>query len=233
MSGLTGRRIVVTGASRGIGRAVADRLAAAGARVMSLSRSTPSVSAAGETHIACDLADADAVDRAAETMLAAGPPDGVIHNAGAFLLKPAADTTAEEFAAQLTLTLAGPFRLLRTLMPGLATAGGHLVTVGSIADHRIFPGNVAYGSAKHGLRAMHETLALEYQGRIRATLVSPGPTDTAVWDPYDPDARDDLPDRSVMLRADDVAEAIVWALLQPRHVNVDLIRVGPSGLSDD
>ena len=61
---------------------------------------------------------------------------------------------------------------------------------------------------------------------MRCTLISPGPTDTSVWDPLDPDHRRDLPDRASMLRPDDVAEAVIFAATRPAHVQLELIRLG-------
>ena len=86
----------------------------------------------------------------------------------------------------------------------------------------------AYSAAKYGLRGLHDALSAEYRGTgVRLSLVSPGPTDTDMWDPVDPDRRDDLPDRAQMLKADDVAEAITWVVTRPDHLHVDWLRFGP------
>ena len=120
------------------------------------------------------------------------------------------------------------FLLAREVLPAMASAGGLFVSIGSVADHVGFPENAAYAAAKYGLRGMHETLLAEYRGsRVRLTLVSPGPTDTGIWDPFDPDARPGFPRRSAMLRPADVADAVLFVATRPTHVQVDWLRLGP------
>jgi 3-oxoacyl-[acyl-carrier protein] reductase len=123
-----------------------------------------------------------------------------------------------------------PFNVARAFLPGMRQAGrGHLVTIGSIADHTAFPENAAYAASKYGLRGLHETLVAEYRGSgIRMTLVSPGPTDTSIWDPFDPDRRAGFTPRARMLKPADVAGAVLWAVIQPPNVAVELIRMGPA-----
>ena len=105
---------------------------------------------------------------------------------------------------------------------------GSFITVGSVADHVGFPENAAYAASKYGLRGLHETLLAEYQASgVRLTLISPGPTDTAVWDPVDPDHRQGFPARADMLRPNDVADAIVAT--RPAHMHIDWLRLGPGG----
>lgn len=230
MTALAGKRAVVTGASRGIGLAVATRLEAAGAHVVRLARSLESAVSTQRTDVPCDVTDDARLGEVLERVLPA-PPDILVNNAGGFLLRPLEDTEAEAFEEQVRLNLVAPFLVLRRLAPRMATVGGHVVTLGSVADHETFPGNAAYGASKFGLRALHQVLALEYRGRLRTTLVSPGPTDTTLWDPLTPDARDDLPSRDVMLRPEDVADAVLWAVTRPRHANIDVMRLSPSGMS--
>jgi NADP-dependent 3-hydroxy acid dehydrogenase YdfG len=101
--------------------------------------------------------------------------------------------------------------------------------VGSVADHTGFPDNAAYAASKYGLRGLHETLLAEYRGTgVRLTLVSPGPTDTGIWDPYDPDHRPGFPGRTQMLRPPDVAEAVLFVATRPPHVLLDWLRLGPA-----
>ena len=110
-----------------------------------------------------------------------------------------------------------------------ARGSGDIVSVGSIADHTIFPGNAAYGASKHGLRALHEVLRMELRGTgVRATLVSPGPVDTSIWDDIDPDSRDGFTPRAKMLKPNAVADAVMFAVSQPPDVDIDLIRLSRS-----
>lgn len=213
MTALAGRRALVTGGSRGIGAAIADALAAEGADVIRVSRS-----------LGTDCTRPEDV-----TALAArvGTPDLLVNNAGAFLLKPLADTTPDEFRHQLEANTLAPFLMLRAFLPGMMARGsGHVITIGSIADYLGLPGNAAYGASKWGLRGLHEVAKAEAgPAGVRFTLVSPGPTDTSLWDPVDPDGRDDLPNRADMMPATQVAEAVRFAATRPAGANIDLLRL--------
>ena len=228
---LSGASALVTGASRGIGYAIADRLEAAGARVACLARSFELRKTDSRVEIPCDVTSEDDVRQAVQEVLATfGVPRIIVNNAGAFLIKPLAETSEHEFLGQIGVNVVGPFLVLRELLPHLAARGNaHVVTIGSVVDHRAFPGNAAYGASKYAVRGLHEVLAEEVRGQgIRTTLISPGATDTRLWDVLDPDARDDLPARSDMLLPVDVAEAVLYAVAQPPRVNVEWIRLMPA-----
>jgi NADP-dependent 3-hydroxy acid dehydrogenase YdfG len=106
---------------------------------------------------------------------------------------------------------------------------GDIVSIGSIADHRAFPENAAYGASKHGLRALHDVLRAELHGTgVRVTLVSPGPVDTSLWDDIDPDSREGFTPRTRMLQPNDVAAAVLFAVTRPPDVDVELIRLSRS-----
>lgn len=230
MTPLGGRVAVVTGASRGIGAAIADALARAGATVARLARSLPDAAQGSFFDRTCDLTDATLRRRALDAVVdELGPPHIVVNNAGGFLLKPLEETGVAEFEAQIAVNLVGPFAVARALLPWMSSAGrGHLVTIGSIADHVPLPENSAYAASKYGLRGLHEALAAEYRGRgVRFTLISPGPTDTALWDPVGPDSRPGFTPRARMLRPADVADAVLFAVTRPAHATVDLIRLSP------
>ena len=232
MTPLAGRLALVTGASRGIGAAVARALAAAGARVARVARTLPDTSGGPWLDLPCDLTNPAQVERLAERVLGEeGMPAVVVNNAGGFLLRPLEDTSPAEFDAQLAVNLRASFLLARAFLPAMRAAGGGVfVSIGSVADHTGFPENAAYAASKYGLRGLHETLAAEYHGSgVRLTLVSPGATDTTIWDPFTPERRPGFPSRAAMLRPEDVAEAVLFAATRPEHVQVDWIRLQPSG----
>jgi NADP-dependent 3-hydroxy acid dehydrogenase YdfG len=227
---LAGNLALVTGASRGIGLAIADALHGAGAHVVRLARSLADASADRRTDLRCDVTDAAQVQRAVDRVLAErGVPDVVVNNAGAFFLRPLAETTSQDFTRALAVNLTAPFLVIRALLPHLTRRGrGHVVTMGSIADHVAYPGNAAYTAGKYGLRGLHDVLRAELAGTgIRATLVSPGPVDTDMWDVVDPAATPGLTPRGRMLRAADVAAAVLYAVTQPARVDVTEIRLMP------
>lgn len=232
MSRLDQQLAVVTGASRGIGAAIATDLAEAGARVVRVARTLQRRST-GQVHdLPCDLTVPEQVERLAATVIEQhGVPDIVVSNAGAFLLRPLDSTSALDLDGQLAVNLKATFLVAKAFLPLMRRAGrGSFITIGSVADHRGFPENVAYAASKYALRGLHETLLEEYRGSgVRLTLVSPGPTDTAVWDPYDPDRRKGFVPRAGMLHPSDVADAVLFVATRPPHVLIDWLRLGPSG----
>jgi NADP-dependent 3-hydroxy acid dehydrogenase YdfG len=237
MTALAGRVAVVTGASRGIGRAVSAALAAEGATVIMVARSADVLTTAAAeigahaVPLVSDLAVAGAAEVVAERVRQShGDPSLLVNNAGAFTLRRVEETSDEELQTMLQVNLLAPFALTRALLPAMRAAGaGHVVTIGSIADHVAFPENGAYAASKYGVRALHEVLRAELRGSgVRATLVSPAPVDTPLWDPIDPDSRAGFTPRRDMLSADAVASAVLFALTRPPEVNVDELRISRS-----
>ena len=231
---LRGTTAVVTGASRGIGEAIARALAAAGARVALLARDRSRLDAvasdlAGAVPIACDLANATDAERGLKRVRASlGVPHIVVNNAGAFALGAIGALPLGEMEQMLDVNLRAPYRVLHGFLPAMRELGrGHLVTVGSVADRAPIPENAVYAATKFGVRAMHEVLLAEIRGTgLRASLVSPSAVDTELWDAIAPETRPGFPRRDRMLRAEDVADAVLWAVTRPAHVNVEEIRVG-------
>lgn len=231
MSTLEGKTLFITGASRGIGLAVADRLGAAGAHVVRLARSLADARDGRRTDLRCDVSDPAQVERAVARVLAdAGVPDVVVNNAGIFFIKPLDETTPDDFARMLASNLTGPFLVARALIPHLVRRGsGHLVTIGSVSDHVPYTGSTAYAASKYGLRGMHEVIRAELSRTgVRTTLVSPGPVDTPIWDPIDPDSRPGFTKRGAMMQAGDVAEAVLFAATLPARATVTEIRLMPT-----
>ena len=235
---LAGRHALVTGASRGIGAATARALDAAGASVAVVARSAAALHAvaaelgAGHLAVTADLstrAGADAMIAAVRTW-AGGAPDIIINNAGAFAHARTVDQSPDDFAQTLRINLEAPFRIVHAFIPAmLERQSGDVVTIGSVADKSAFTGNAAYSASKFGLRATHQVLRAETRGTgVRAILVSPGPVDTDIWSPLESQMGKQFPARAAMLSADDVARAICFALLQPRHVDIDELRLTPS-----
>ena len=222
----------MTGASRGIGLAVADALGGAGMHVVRLSRSLKDGTAKNRTDIQADVAQPAAVERAiGRVVKELGVPDIVVNNAGIFLVKPLAETTQEDFTTTLATNLTAPFLVARALIPRMVERGsGHLVSVGSISDYIGFPGSSAYAASKFGLRGMHEVIRAETaKTRVRTTLVSPGPVDTDLWDEVDPDSKPGFTKRKDMMRAEDVAAAVLFAVTLPERVTITEIRMLPTG----
>jgi NADP-dependent 3-hydroxy acid dehydrogenase YdfG len=235
---LAGRSALVTGASRGIGEAIARALAAAGARVALSARSADTLVALardlGPSHLAvpADLTVAsDVAVLAARVVAWAGAaPDILINSAGVFPRSTVHEQDPEVFARALDINVTAPFRVLRAFLPDMrARRQGHVVTIGSVADRHAYPENAAYSAGKFGARAVHQVLRAETRGTgVRATLISPGPVDTAIWDQHERSLGRSLPRRGDMLRADDVARAVVFVVSEPAHVDVEELRLSPA-----
>ena len=236
MTALSGRTAVVTGASRGIGAAIARELAGGGARVGLMARARPALellrAELGDSAVIveCDVTDEKSVSAAGDRVREAfgGAPDIIVNNAGLFRVAPLDAMSPDDFVASIKTNLIAPFFVLHEFLAGMrARQSGHVVTIGSVADREIFPENAAYAASKFGLRALHEVLRSELSGTgIRATLVSPAAVNTELWDGLDTGgAQQRFPTRDVMLDAGAVARAVMFALTQPPSVNVDELRL--------
>ena len=235
---LEGRTALVTGASRGIGAAIAVSLAGAGVRVALVARTREKLEEVaakignGAFVVVADLADEGSAAAAAAEIQKEldGAPDILINNAGLFRIVELADMGVSDFADVLRTNLLAPFLMLHAFLPLMQTRGsGHVVTIGSSADRRIFAGNGAYSATKYGMRAVHEVLREETRGSgIRTTLISPAGVDTDIWDPIRFLGSSEPPDRTVMLNPSVVADAVLYAVTRPSAVNIDELRLSRS-----
>jgi len=228
---LAGRRALVTGASRGIGRAIAERLAAAGARVALHYGSAADAAAAvlagltGEGHavVGVDLADPDAAralpDRAAAAL---GGLDLVVNNAGIYEphdpVMPDEAAWRETWDRTLAVNLTGPALVIRGAVPHLeAAGGGHIVNVSSRGAYRGEPTAPAYGAAKAGLNSLTQSLALALapQG-IHVVGVAPGWVESDMTRSYlagpDGDAIRRQSPHDRVVTAGEVAEVVLLAV---------------------
>jgi NADP-dependent 3-hydroxy acid dehydrogenase YdfG len=233
---LAGRTAVVTGASRGIGAAVAEALAAEGVRVALVARTRSQLDEVasrigGAIVVEADLSTTDGANAAADEAAQAfnGVPDIFVSNAGVFRIAPVHEMDVPDFDTMVATNLTAPFALLSRLVRGMRERGsGHVVTIGSVADRSIFAGNAAYSATKFASRAVHEVLREETRGSgVRVTLVSPAAVDTDIWDPIQ-FADGSKPDRRGMLDPAAVAEAVVFAVTRPASVNIDELRLSRS-----
>ncbi|MFE1025219.1 3-hydroxybutyrate dehydrogenase [Streptomyces sp. NPDC058818] len=162
---LGGRTALVTGAAGGIGRACAQRLAAAGAKVRAVDRDSAGLDALAEScgglagsvepHV-LDLTDLDAAE------LAAAGTDVLVNNAGLQLVRPIEEFPPDVFHTVLTVMLEAPFRLIRGALPHMYGQGwGRIVNISSVHGLRASAYKAAYVSAKHGLEGLSKTAALE------------------------------------------------------------------------
>jgi len=236
------RRVVVTGASSGIGAATARRFAEHGWKVVGVARRADRLAAlAAETGIDTFIADvtnqAD-VDALRDYLAETGPVHAVINNAGgAFGLASVEDSDPADWLKMFDVNVIGLKRVTATLLPLLrqASADSHadIVTITSTAGHVAYEGGGGYNAAKFAARAVTQVLRLELAGEpIRVIEIAPGlvKTEEFALNRVAGDAsRADAVYEGVAdpLVADDIAEVIVHAVELPGHVNLDLMQIRP------
>ncbi len=215
MSGpLVNTTAVVTGASRGIGRAIALRLAEAGAEValwardMNALRQVASEITANRGKaraIVVDVTDSEAVDRAAQLVHATMPPLRVlVNNAGAVLRKPTESITDTEWRHVIGVNLDGTFHVTRAFLPDLEHNAGRVINIASIAGREGTSLLAAYCAAKHGVVGLTRALAEELRAaKVSVNAVCPGSVDTAMLREGMPGARPDM-------TPDDVAKTVMF-----------------------
>jgi NAD(P)-dependent dehydrogenase (short-subunit alcohol dehydrogenase family) len=185
--GLDGRRCLVTGASRGIGRAVAELLAVEGAALFLTARDGDALAAAappGAHTFAADVTDPDAGERlVAACVERLGGIDVLVNNAGTSWLKPLDRLTEEDWERQWQLNVRGPDRLMRAAAPRMAAQGwGRIVNVTSSSGKRPSLRNVAYSVTKSAQLSLSRAYADAYASRgVLVNAVAPGVTATGLW----------------------------------------------------
>lgn len=186
-SSLTGHVAVITGASKGLGKQMAQSLAEAGATVALAARSSELLEAVkaditsrgGKAHaFTADVtAEADILKLADQVRAQIGPPDILINNAGINIRKPIHEFTLEEWNRVMNTNLNGPFLCTRAFVPGMIERKfGRIINMTSIMSHVSLPARGAYSSSKFGLLGMTKALALELAPyNITVNAISPGP----------------------------------------------------------
>lgn len=224
--------LLITGASSGIGAATAKRAAAAGYRLVLGARredrlhELASELGGPERAIAarCDVQEWEDNEALARTALDSfGRVDAVLANAGFGAKRGFLEESPEHWRSMILTNILGVALTIRATLPHLLERGtGHYVLTSSVAGRRALPGSI-YGTTKWAVSGMGEALRQELRqmhdnSGIRVTLIEPGMTDTEFFDERPPNA----------LADDDIARAILYALTEPDHVDVNQILIRPS-----
>ncbi len=186
---LNGAHVLVTGASRGIGAALARAYAKEGAKVSLVARNTDAIKALADElnghAFTCDLLDPDQVDELISRVEhEVGPIDVLVNNAGLETSEPFQTVGSETIRDVVRLNLEAPIVLTRNVLPGMLDRGkGHLVYLSSLAGTGGFPGLAVYAGTKAGVSNFVASLRMEMRDTpITTTVVAPGPVDTEMWD---------------------------------------------------
>jgi 3-oxoacyl-[acyl-carrier protein] reductase len=231
MPKVTGKVAIVTGSTKGIGLAVAERLVNEGASVVVSSRTESDVhevaSRLGDNAIGivCDVADPESCRRlVAETVERLGRLDILVNNAGLGVFKPIFEMTVDEWRAQIDVNLGGVFYCSKAALPHLSASGdGYIVNIGSLASRNSFANGTGYNASKFGLLGMTEAMMLDVRyDDVRVSIVMPGSVNT----PFN--QREQEPVRGWKLEADDVALAVMQLLDYPKEAHVSRIEMRPS-----
>lgn len=242
---LKGKVAIITGASSGIGAATALRLASEGAvvslaarRLDRLEELAREIEAKGGRALVVptDVTDRDDVETLVQASIEElGPVDILVNNAGVMLLSPLDQLRIDDWVRMVDVNVKGVLYGIGAVLPGMLERGqGHIVNVGSVAGRRPFPAGTVYSATKFAVRALSAGLHLELSAKdkIRITDVQPGVVATELAEHIpDPATRDGFEERTANwrpLEAEDVAEAILYALTAPERVNVNEILVRPT-----
>ncbi|AGC42780.1 NAD-dependent epimerase/dehydratase [Myxococcus stipitatus DSM 14675] len=185
----TQKSVVVTGASRGIGRAVALAFAREGYRVWALARAAEALESLAQEGgaaihpLVVDVADEAALVAATKKILAEGTPRVLVNNAGITVSAPLTKTRTEDLARVMAVNVTAPFILCRELMPAMAQAGGgRVINIGSMAAVRGMKYTSAYCASKHALLGLTRALAAEYaKKQVTVNAVNPGWVETDMF----------------------------------------------------
>lgn len=231
------KRILITGASSGIGRASALALAKNGVHMTLVARREDELKVVGEECLGrgasveiypLGLTEIDAIPALANTFLTGDGYPVLVNSAGIGVFKAFADLGWEDIDRQITLNLRAPARLIHDCLPGmLQRGGGQIINVLSMTCVHILPGGGGYSTAKAGLQMLGKVVSQEYRRKgIRLTNLMPGAVDTPIWNGSPMQSR-----LNEMIPTDEVAGLIARLVESPGDYNMDeILMMPPSGV---
>ena len=245
MSSIEGKVVVITGASSGIGAATAKKLGSLGAKVMLGARREQRLEELADTIVKAsgeaDYRVTDVTDRAQVQALADaaieryGHVDVMFNNAGLMPLSFLASRKVEEWERMVDVNIKGVLYGIDAVLNHMLERGdGHIINVSSVAGHKVLPAGSVYCGTKFAVRAISEGLRQEVGEKIRTTVISPGAIRTELPDTITEDkVRDNLGKVfNLAIDPDAIARSVVYAMEQPRDVDVNEILIRPTAQSN-
>jgi 3-oxoacyl-[acyl-carrier protein] reductase len=227
---LSNKYAIVTGATRGIGRSIAERLIDEGASVAICGRTLRSTEAAlaelrsrgNVIGTACDVADHEQVARFFQFVNESFPSiDCLINNAGVGVFRPAGDLSIDDWRRIIETNLSGVFYCTREAIPAMKQhGGGYIINISSLAGKNPFAGGAAYNASKFGLNGFSEAMMLDHRyDNIRVSYIMPGSVATE----FGSGGGDDW-----KIAPEDIAEIVMSLLRMPERTLVSRVEVRPS-----
>jgi len=229
---LDGKCAIITGAGRGIGRAIALAFAEQGCAIAALARSADEIAETARAveqlggramAVTCDVGDADSVTEAFQEVEAGlGPADILVNNAGAACFKPFAELSLAEWEHSLAVNLTGTFLCTQAVLPGMmARRGGKIINISSVSGLKPIAEQSAYCAAKHGVNGLTKTLALELQPYgIGVHAICPGGVVTRLSEEAMPGR-----DKTDWMLPEDIAHAALFLATQSGRAATDIVHI--------
>ncbi|MDY6936192.1 MAG: SDR family oxidoreductase [Cyanobacteriota bacterium] len=234
---LENKVVIVTGASSGIGEAIARELASSGSKVMLAARREERlkslVAELGDSvaHVCTDVTDAKQMqDMATATLERFGQIDVLINNAGIMPLSPLIDLKLDDWNRAIDVNIRGVLHGIAAVLPHmLDRSNGHIINIGSVASLHAIPNFAVYCGTKFAVRAISESLRKETLGKVRVTIVYPGAIESElVTSSNDKETSDRMNSNFTFISPTAISRAVRYAIEQPDEVAVNEIVVRPS-----
>jgi NADP-dependent 3-hydroxy acid dehydrogenase YdfG len=241
MLNIENKVVIITGASSGLGKATALRLAKNGAKLMLAARRedrlqelVAKIEYDGGT-AQCkvtDVTDRSAVDNLVKaTQKAYQRVDVLVNNAGLMPLSPLDATKVNEWEKMIDVNIKGLLYGVAAVMPIMRSQkSGHIINISSVAGHKVFAGGTVYCATKFAVKAISEGIRLESNGEIRSTNISPGVVDTELTNTisHEETAKNVEQMYSIAIDANAIARAVSYAIAQPNDVDVNEMIIRPT-----
>lgn len=231
------KRIIITGASSGIGKATAEKLAAKGHQLVVSARRTEALEELCEGYpenvqfISCDVSDDAQVSAMVERCVHSfGGVDVLINNAGMGVFDPLIEAKLSDWHTMIDINIKGLLSCIHSALPHLIESKGHIINLGSVASHNVFANSGVYCATKHAVLAISEALRIEHANDLHVTTISPGQVNTEFIDQTSNSdlLKDYKPYFEAGMTASLIADQIIFAIETPPNAVISEIIVRPS-----